>query len=142
MSPLNCSFSPHPWSAVHNDIVKFDVDATFHDRKGSGRLRKTTHTEGSSMRQRVITYYSPNKLDKELLQEIMCCSTFKRYSNTFMHCFKTSLQRIWTEVPHIVHVAVMEGRKEIVYLTTHSTHFLYGKKILNFTRRHRHWTLL
>ena len=99
---------------MHNDIVKFDVDGTFHDRKGSGRLRKTTHTEGSSMRQRVITYYSPNNLDKELLQEMMCCSTFKRYSNTFMHCFKTSLIRIWTEVPQARNTVTPDTSDEII----------------------------
>ena len=56
---------------------------------GRRRPRKTTPREDRSMRQMVM-----------LLQDIPCHFTLKRCSNTFQHCFETSQQRIWTEVPH------------------------------------------
>ena len=41
----------------------------------------------------------------------------------------TSQQSIWTELPQVGTKATpdtREGRKEMFYLTTHSTHFIYG----------------
>ena len=48
---LNCIA---PKRVVHNAIIKFTVDGTFHDRKRSGRLRKTTPIEDRSVRQIVM----------------------------------------------------------------------------------------
>ena len=79
-----------------------------------------------------------------------CYVTLKRYSNKFQHCFVTSQQSIWTELPQAGTKATpgtREGRKEMFYLTTHSTHFIYcymasltqemGKK----EKKERDWTL-
>ena len=46
---LRCSMT-----AVHNTIAKLNADGTFHDRKRSGRPRKTTPRVDRSMRQRVL----------------------------------------------------------------------------------------
>ena len=37
-------------TAVHDAIIRFNADGTFHDRNRSGRLRKTTPRENRSMR--------------------------------------------------------------------------------------------
>ena len=58
-----------------------------------------------------------------------CYVTLKRYSNKFQHCFVTSQQSLWTELPQAGTKATPDtrvGRKEMFYLTTHSTHFIYG----------------
>ena len=41
-------------TAVHNAVVKFNADGTFHDRKRSGRPQKTTSKEDLSVRQTVM----------------------------------------------------------------------------------------
>ena len=60
------------------------------------------------------------------------------YSNKFQYYFVTSQQRIWTELPQAGTKATpdtREGRKEMIYLTTHSTYFLYGYMASNIWLR-------
>ena len=71
---------------MHNSIVKFNAGDTFHDRKWSGRPRKTTPREDRSMRQIVM------RLPKSSRESVLFYS----------------------------------GEREMFYLTTHSTHFIYG----------------
>ena len=54
----------------------------------------------------------------------------KMYSNKFQHCFETSHQRIWTEVPQA-------GTKQ----TPDTSDEEREKKSLYVSRRHCHWTL-
>ena len=60
------------------------------------------------------------------------------YSNKFQYYFVTSQQRIWTEHPQAGTKATpdtREGRKEMFYLTTHSTYFIYGYMASNICLR-------
>ena len=60
------------------------------------------------------------------------------YSNKFQYYFVTSQQRISTEHPQAGTKATpdtREGRKEMFYLTTHSTYFIYGYMASNIWLR-------
>ena len=46
-------------TAVHNAVVKFNTDGTFHDKKRCGRPRKTTRRDDNAMRR--IAVRSPTK---------------------------------------------------------------------------------
>ena len=76
-SKLRC-----PRTVVHNAIVKFVVDGTFHDRKRFGHPRRSTPSEDGSMRQ--IAMRSPNSSCKNshtilaLKCTLMCSSTVSR----------------------------------------------------------------
>ena len=78
-------------TAVHNAVVKFSADGTFRNRK---RLDTEDYAQG-----RLLNETDSNALASQLLQEKLCYFTLKWYSNKFQHCFETSQQRIWTEIP-------------------------------------------
>ena len=99
---------------MHND-VKFNVDGTFHDRKGSGRPRQTTPREAVSR--------ESNELAIELLQEILA---ILRLKGTAIRLHR-SQQTVSTD---------SHRRAQKLHLTP-----VMKKTTQDFARCHRHWTL-
>ena len=102
----------------------------------SHRLNRAYHGLCCIRLQRVIVYESTMR--NWFPPPHPCYVTLKRYSNKFQHCFVTSQQRIWTELPQVGTKATpdtREGRKEMFNLMTHSTYFVYGYMASNIWLR-------
>ena len=109
-------------TAVNNAITKFNADGTFHDRKRSGRPRKTAPREDRTMR--LIVLRSP----KSSCKKILCASL--RFKGTAISSSTVS-RRLSKEFGLKSHKPARKPRLTPVM----------KKKRLDFARRHRHWTL-